>query len=218
MTRWFTTQSSAPDQPSDWHFTPLEEEAVAAIKAFEAEQNSRNELMYCLDASGSRIIDITSGMREAPLSRKMRDAMEAGSALRLWHNHPSNDSLSAEDWKVASVSPDIEVVALTSTGSTFVGRVPDWDDRLEIAFKHIPQIAGFAQIEVLKANKGYPHTALDNLVGHLIGCELASRKLLRYAHRLSARDQAVLREALAIGHLSVVKGEISSAFEKRLNA
>jgi hypothetical protein len=204
---------------SELNYTNLEQEVIAAIKAFEVERCSSAELMYCLDASGSRTIDISTGAREAPFSPRMKAEMAAGAELRFWHNHPSNDSLSADDWRAASVSANIEVVALTSKGSMFVGRVPDWDDQLEIVFKNIPQIAGFAQIELMKLEKSDPSrnaSAIEHLVGHLINVELATRKLLSYAFDLSEVDRTALQDASAKADLAAVEHEIHSAFDQRL--
>ncbi|MGI4794762.1 MAG: hypothetical protein ACRYG8_11910 [Janthinobacterium lividum] len=65
------------------------------------------------------------GLRGAPITDGMIDAIKAETGVRIWHNHPSQDPLSHHDWECAATAAELEVLALNEHGSIFVGRMVD---------------------------------------------------------------------------------------------
>lgn len=82
-------------------------------------------MLICLDAGGQFVIDVSvGGTAAAPLTAAMLAACGKGGACRLVHNHPSEASLSEQDWRLLHGQPGrIEISAVNSNGSVFRGAV-----------------------------------------------------------------------------------------------
>ena len=106
MTRhWFSDAPNGVLGDFNATMTNVERNTLLALLTFANEaRNSRNELLHCLDAEGLQVIDTSTGVKVAPITDTMVKAMEEGGGVRLWHNHPSQDSLSHTDWLCASGS------------------------------------------------------------------------------------------------------------------
>lgn len=197
--RWFT--DDAKDAPAAIRpvFTGLETTSFNDILAFaQGSTVHRNELMRCLDAAGTLLHAESTGHCEAPLTDEMKDAIVAGGGVRLWHNHPTQDSLSHHDWFSAGASPDVEILALNERGSIFVGRIVDWDDRLHSVFPKLPPLAGHLDLHMdhRAAIAGVDpslRAELRKFTGHILNCALADCATVRYAYCLTPLDDAVMR-------------------------
>jgi hypothetical protein len=153
--------------------------------------------MHCLYDAGTLIHDSSTGFAAAPLTLKMKAAMAGGKSLRLWHNRPSHDSLSHKDWHTAGYSDNLEVLALTSHGSIFVGRITSWRDEMYHILPRLPDFSytlelsmcGHAQRCGLSASTCYD---LSCFTGHVLNTALAACGLVRCGYCLMPVDQAVI--------------------------
>lgn len=137
----------------------------------------------------------------------MRAAIASRTGVRLWHNHPSQDSLSHSDWLCAGVNDDIEVLALNERGSIFVGRIVDWDGRLTALLERLPRLAGDLELRMdsLADELGLAadlRVELAHLIGHVLNRALATCMPVRYAYCLLGRDLAAVAAIEALGILS----------------
>lgn len=191
--RWFT--DAAPDgavriRPN---FTPLEQDVFVEILTFAHDPtNAEMELLKCLDADGTQLFDTSTGRKSAEVTDGMKAAIGAGK-VRQWHNHPSQDSLSHHDWLCAATSADLEILALNERGSIFVGRVPEWEDRLEALFGWLPRLGGDVELYMsnLARSRGLEDEVLVRLstfTGHVLNTALAQRTVVRYAYSLRDDD------------------------------
>lgn len=216
--RWFSHLSSRDLDVSEADYTLLEVHTVSAISNFMIQrQGSRDELMHCLQADGKHLVDTSSGPGEAPLTDTMREALGAEREIRFWHNHPSCDSLSNEDWRVAGCNENVEVVALTARGSIYAGRIPKWDECLTDLLKQVPFIAGYINIRLLTGaglSDGVLRGEFSTLAGHVINCELGRRELVSYGFHLSAFDTRILEEARSAGHLKTAEDTVALNFDR----
>ena len=127
----------------------------------------------------------------------MNKAIEAGKGVRLWHNHPSQDSLSHRDWLCAGISADLEVLALNARGSMFVGRVKLWDDRLHDLLEWLPRLGGDLKFYMSTLAKDR-HLDIDaacelpKFTGHVLNSGLANCGLVQYGYCLLPQDQKLI--------------------------
>lgn len=174
--------------------TPTEATTLDAILNFARSPANRDiELLHCLDGAGDRVIDTTKGNKEGSLSEKMKSAAKAG-PVRLWHNHPTQDSLSDKDWSAASASAAIEVVAINISGSLFVGRMQKWRDKYRALFEeHFVFIAGHVKFAIQNSAKktgmaSNELTVFERRVGHVLNLALFQLGVVQYAYCLSTDD------------------------------
>jgi hypothetical protein len=187
-------------------FTEVELQAFDEILAFARDSaNAEMELLQCLDAAGTCEHGRSIGRKAAPFTPEMDAAIAAGGGVRQWHNHPSQDSLSHQDWLCAGLSERVEVLAVNANGSIFVGRVATWDDRLHELLPWLPRLAADLELHI-DAQAKQRGLAIEHLVGlatltgHILNTALANKMPVRYAFCLLAKDQATVlaAEALAI--------------------
>jgi hypothetical protein len=204
--RWFTDAAHAGATSTRPTFTALERKAFEEILRFATDPaNAEMELLLCLDAAGKQEHDRSSGRKAAPVTDTMYAKMEAGAGVRQWHNHPSQDSLSNQDWLCAGAFDTVEVLALNQRGSFFVGRIAEWDDRLKPLLAWLPRLGGDLELHMsdLARKKGLAvdlQVRLAKFTGHVLNIALANRMPVRYAHCLVCEDSDVLAacEKLAI--------------------
>jgi len=96
------------------------------------------ELLKCLSADGIHLFDTSTGRKAEEVTDAVEAAMKAGK-VRRWHNHPLSIH-SATNWLCAATSADLEILAINTRRSIFVGRVPQWEDRLEALFSWLPRV------------------------------------------------------------------------------
>lgn len=203
---WFTDAAHTGAASIKPTFTVQELKAFEEILAFAINPaNADMELLLCLDAAGTQEHDRSTGRKAAPLTDAMRAAMDAGLGVRQWHNHPSQDSLSHHDWLCAGVSEKVEVLALNHRGSIFVGRITDWDDRLEPLLAWLPRLGADLELHMadLARKNGLGidlQVRLANFTGHVLNVALAAKMPVRYAYCLVGDDSEVFAacENLAI--------------------
>lgn len=215
--RWLARPGSRELQVGIASLTPTETATMSALLAFmSAHPHDGEELMHCIDLAGTQLIDASGGYRESELTPPMRAVLDGDAGGRLWHNHPSGDSLSGGDWQLAG-SGDIEVVAVTARGSVFAGRIPDWSDDMWLVIRSHGLIGGYADGAVRYLgggdDPGGRKAALAGLVGHLINLDLARRELVAYAFGLSAEDTRALEKAQNYGLLQAAEAEVTSAID-----
>ena len=205
--RWFTDAAAGGPAHIRPNFTPLEQEVFVEILTFAHDPtNAEMELLKCLDADGTHLFDTSTGRKAAEVTDAMKAAMKAGN-VRQWHNHPSQDSLSHHDWLCAATSADLEILALNKRGSIFVGRVPEWEDRLEALFGWLPRLGGDLEFHMsnLARNRALEDEMLVRLstfTGHVLNTALAQRTLVRYGYSLRGDDDATVRACERLGIIS----------------
>ena len=210
--RWFTDPAANGPTAIKPNFTDLELQAFTEILAFAQDSaNAEMELLQCLDAAGTCEHGRSIGRKVAPFTPEMDAAIDAGGGVRQWHNHPSQDSLSHQDWLCAGLSERVEVLALNANGSIFVGRITSWDDRLHELLPWLPQLAADLEFHIdAKAKQrglSIEHlVGLASLNGHILNTALANKMPVRYAFRLLGRDRATF---LAVDALAVVADGIA---------
>lgn len=203
--RWLT--DPAADGPAAVRpaFTAVESDTFVKILTFARNPaNADMELLHCLDGAGTRVLDTSSGHKAAPLTDAMRAAIAEGERVRLWHNHPSQDSLSHSDWLCAGTSAELEVLALNQHGSIFVGRIPDWDDRLHELLALLPELGAELELYMSRLAKARGldlglEIELSMLTGHVLNCALAKCTTVRYAYWLVNGDDRVIAACASAG-------------------
>lgn len=124
-------------------FTPVElaaiQEVLAHQRAFSSPvpdsvaTNGASELHIALDGTGTtevsrQIVPASGGEMDAA----MKAAANSQVGCRIFHNHPTQGSLSASDWNVLANHPGMQMTAVNSRGTTFrgevvaVGAFPSW--------------------------------------------------------------------------------------------
>lgn len=197
--RWFTDPAACGPVPIDPEFTGLERASFEKILAFAHDPaNVGHELMHCLDAQGTLVHATSTGRGSAPITPEMQKAiMVMADGSRLWHNHPTQDSLSHCDWRCAGTEEQPEILALNERGSFYVGRIVEWDDRLPELFKWLPRLGRDLDdhLSSLANERGLDKSALADLskfTGHILNLGLADRISARYAYRLMSFDKFLI--------------------------
>jgi hypothetical protein len=202
--RWFTDTAASGPAPAHFSVTPVEDEALADILNFaRTPGNEERELMIALTSDGTKRLDASTGRKEAGLTDRMRDAILGQEGVRLWHNHPSQGSLSHGDWWAASTSSDLEVLAVTTRGSIFVGRVVDYRDEFQALFQWLPRLAGDLELHIdnrakLSGSKDEDIITLPRFVGHVLNLALADACGVRYAYRFMPEEGTVVARLAAV--------------------
>lgn len=196
--RWFTGSAATNPRTVQPQLTVVELTTLQQILDFAADPNNAGkELMHCLDAAGTVVHDISTGDKAAPITQLMRDAIAAEKGVRLWHNHPSQDSLSHHDWLCSGASSELEVLAVNVRGSMFVGRIELWDDRLHKLLEWLPRLA--ADLEFYMSNISRERNLdldavceLPKFTGHVLNSALANHGLVQYGYRFLPIDQTLI--------------------------
>ncbi|WP_145613630.1 hypothetical protein [Nitrospirillum amazonense] len=82
------------------------------------------ELHIALDGSGiTQIACATHPARGGNMSQAMQTAANSANGCHIIHNHPSQSSLSPDDWDVLAAHPRLQMTAVNSEGTTFRGRM-----------------------------------------------------------------------------------------------
>jgi hypothetical protein len=202
--RWFTHSQPDALAVAPTAFTELEQATIDQIRAFARKpENKTWELMHCLDAGGFAFHDKSSGLKQAEITEKMKDAMRAGEGVRLWHNHPSGQSLSHHDWNVAACCPTVEVLAVSEHGSIFVGRIPEWDDAFQAVIEKLSRIGADLEFRVSRICREEEvrfelTNALSTLTGHFSNLAVGMSSVGNYAFSLADRDQQIFDEAASL--------------------
>lgn len=221
MERWLAAEPGGALATTEDAFTDLERFALEAILSFAREpDNDRQELMFCLTPDGSKLVGVTTGVKAAPITDRMRAAMNATGA-RFWHNHPSQDSLSHYDWLCAAVDDRVELVAVNASGSIFAGRVTAWRDEILSALNEAPSIAADVEFAMSDACRvcGNMNLAvsLATFTGHVVNLALAELGACTYSYLLSIQDQAVIDDAITAGVLQVGLARANAEFAPLLS-
>lgn len=199
--RWFTGTSDGHIAAS---FTAIEDATYAAIIAFARDPANRDhELLHCVDGDGSRIIDRSTGHKAADLTDSMKLAA-AEQPVRFWHNHPSQDSLSHHDWRLAATTNLIEVLALNESGSLFVGRVLAPHSNLDDLLCRFSRIAEGLELTMSNFAKSVGMSIDDEIsfsqrTSHVLNLAMSRCQVVAYAYRLSACDTATMKAAEGLG-------------------
>lgn len=99
-----------------WTFAPPQSGPMTAPPA--------QELHVALDGLGSvHIACDTHPARGGNMSQAMLAAANSPSGCHIIHNHPSQGSLSPDDWNALAAHPWLQMTAVNSEGTTFRGRM-----------------------------------------------------------------------------------------------
>ncbi len=218
--RWFTGLQSGALAVLPIDFTEREKQTMTEIMRFAQDpMNKDRELMHCLDAHGSVLHGVSDGVKGAPITPTMEKVIHAGHGVRLWHNHPSQQSLSDYDWNCASACSQLEILAMNESGSIFVGRIPYWQDGYERVIENFRKIATDLEFKLSRLAKEGKleigiEIALTELTGHVLNLAMKASGLVFYAHWLSYSDQMVFDAATRKGvvdpAIAFASGEIQS--------
>jgi hypothetical protein len=214
--RWFARGVESGIDPDE--FTAVERETHATIRRFMETHRGRNdELMHNLDLDGTRRLAEATGESEALLTEEAKAALAAAGGGRLWHNHPSGQSLSGGDWFAAGAE-NVEVMVVTLRGSIFAGRIAEWRDEMYPIIKAYQSIYDMTAARLLGAGNGRlrPQTGVAGAIGHLMALELARRRLVTYSFLLGAEDQAALEDPSALPFVRAAEAEIAQGVEAAL--
>jgi hypothetical protein len=190
--------------PSPADFTEIEKTSLAEILAYALDPaNQDRELMHCIDLDGVHVIDESVGYKSAEVTEKMRCAMESG-RVRLWHNHPSGGSISDKDWELAGISEGPEILAVTVSGTIYVGRMTEWPDRFDSVmrenFRALATDLNSVLQQFTREQKVFDERlASDHLDGHLLNLCMAKCGVVRYAAVLSVSDSRAWADADRVG-------------------
>lgn len=204
--RWFT---GASDGHILVDFTATERATIAAILDFARDPtNDGHELMHCIDTDGTRVIDMATGRGRVDLTEKMNSAIVAKEPVRLWHNHPSQDSLSHQDWKSAATTSSLEIVALNDGGSIFVGRIREWRNEIEDVLRQSMRIAADLEFKMSNfakaANMDIDHLiAFSKRTSHVLNLAMARCQVAEYAYHLSDENRDNIQIAENLGTVAM---------------
>lgn len=223
--RWFTDCAANGPAPIDPELTDAERASFGDILAFARDPSNRAqelELMHCLDLAGTEVLAVSSGTSGAPVDTpEMMAGLASNGRARLWHNHPSQDSLSHKDWKCAGFEEGPEVLALNVRESFFVGRIAEWKDGFEYLLDWLPRLgcALAVHLQALANTRGLDRAArieLKNFTGHVLNLALADRTNVRYAYRLAPADQAAIDRCSSLDIIQDGRTFAASAIDLRL--
>ena len=201
---WFTDLAAKSPSATTPRFTQVETQALTEILTFAQDpSNLGMELLICLDAAGTLEHGRSTGSGAAPFTEEMEAAITAANGVRLWHNHPSQQSLSQQDWLCAESSAAVEVLAVNVNGSIFVGRIVKRDARLCDLLQWLRKLSPDLEMHVDKlAKKRNFNTeylvGLSSLTGHMLNIAFAKKMSVRYAFRLLGTDLLTITKADAL--------------------
>lgn len=171
----------------------------------------QTELHIAVDGTGSaeisRQIHPASG---GEMNEAMKAAAASGIGCRIFHNHPTEGSLSASDWNVLASHPAMEMTAVNSRGTTFRGSVVTAE-----AFPSWFAVVGQAEAAVsdlwermvgeFYGNGDFHRGDLAQANGWLVTFGIAERLLdlgcVEFETNLAGSDIAVMSHQLAAGIL-----------------
>jgi hypothetical protein len=82
------------------------------------------ELHLALDGSGNaQIARAIHPARGGTMNHAMQNAVNSAGGCHIVHNHPSQGSLSSDDWSTLAAHPRLQMTAVNSEGTTFPGRM-----------------------------------------------------------------------------------------------
>jgi hypothetical protein len=104
--------------------TNFEGRLIDEIVLFDATNASQRELLCFISVDGEREIDRAVGtINRVELPKSLDAMLEAGEGIRLFHNHPSEGSLSAVDWwQSIRWNGKADLIAINGQRSISVGR------------------------------------------------------------------------------------------------
>ena len=128
----------------------------------------------------------------------MDSTVKGGTAVDLWHNHPSLQSLSAADWRKSSSENGLAACSVVNGGSVYRGACrpsPRLDAILGVEWGQLAHDAEAAMSKVGHANDG-EHVDLvieaSKLTQHFINAALQQAGLVAYAALFSEADADLL--------------------------
>ena len=178
--------------------TALEDQIREELAAHGAVRDT--ELLVCLTADGLDEVDRVEGsVEKASLTPRMDSTVKGGTAVDLWHNHPSLRSLSAADWRKSSSENGLAACSVVSGGTLYRG-VCRPSRRLQAilgaGWAQLAHDAEMAMSEAGRANDG-EHVDLvieaSKLTQHFINAALQQAGLVAYAALFSEADADLLR-------------------------
>lgn len=165
------------------------------------------ELLHCINNAGTRTIVREIGYKRVKLPQVALDAIET-SLVRIWHNHPSQGSISDADWMAAGVNNRTEILAVNESGTIYVGRILNWPDKFDAVMnQNLKRLAGL--LDHVMQRHTTSHKVFDerlascHLDGHLLNLCLAECGVVRYAAQLSDVDAEALVKADRVGLVEV---------------
>lgn len=221
--RWFTQPSGNAMAVLPNDFTTFEKRILAEIMAYAHDDDAHPEweLLHALDQAGTVSYGSVTGRKGVELSDEIVAARQAG-PVRLWHNHPSKSSISCADWRIAGATDQTEIVAVTVNDTFFVGRMMDWFDQHDAVFASFGCLAGMLTFELQNYSTMnrclYERIDFEHLDGHLVNLALCQLGMVRYAARLSQKDQKIFDAAANVGLVKVGIDYCVKEFRSMINA
>lgn len=178
--------------------TAFENQIVDELVLFDMKYAPRRELLCCLTSDGASEIDRAVGtINRVDLPKSLDAVLKAGDGVRLFHNHPSEGSLSAADWwQSIRWNGKADLIAINRHRTIFSGaakNVPELTallSRVELdEVRDCGECALFAAACPPDAHQLKP--IATHLVSHLLNIELCSLGLVYYEFQLSVRDDII---------------------------
>lgn len=213
-------------------FTDEEAEQIKLVQAHQetliATAQPLTELLVCMARNGVTVVGQSIGSNaQAGLSDPMLQEIRANGGCMLIHNHPSEGSLSYDDWNLVAGNPGIdEIVAINSSGSIFRGRAlanARTSLKAKVKTGDVAPDVGQAALEPLwkafnvalqEQTEMTDPTGLEKLLSwvwsHLVNEQLKALGLVEYEATLSETDGATLSHSsyapiIAAGQTEVKK-------------
>ena len=181
------------------NMTDFEQSTLEALISDGSGNIRRTELLICIDERGTAEIDRAEGEESrVDLTEEMERRLIAGGTVKLFHNHPSNNSISGSDWH-QSIRWDgrAEIVVLNRYGSVFCGTSEKSADVKRLLTQvQLNDVRDDGESALLSS--GGPELAKlkissVHLVSHIINLRLRNMGLVCYDTWLSEYDEGLLQ-------------------------
>jgi hypothetical protein len=206
-------------------FTDFERKKVEEIKQFQQRMLKDQELLICVSEDGEIELDRVVGEADkAELPKHILAELSQGKVIRLFHNHPSNLSLSHADWNLSTTfGGRAEPIAINTSGSIFVGATLDLQGMTALLqSKNLGDVLLLGDGAYL-ATPVPTHMDDDqrgqyvrykglaaHLVSHALNQELANRRLVQYEFTLSPNDATLFAFADSVKLIEVAESKMKS--------
>ena len=162
------------------------------------------EMHIALDGAGVSLVDVVvHPATGGDMSASMVAAANSAKGCRIFHNHPSEHSLSAADWTVLANFPGMEITAVNSEGTTFRGKVlmasaiSNWKTDIQVASAQISNSVSqkVSQWTNLGDWNFVDQATEEWAIGWAIGDCLASKGYAEYECIPAGRERGIIQPA-----------------------
>ncbi|MGW9822296.1 hypothetical protein ACUXK4_004891 [Methylorubrum extorquens] len=198
--------------------TDFENEIVDEIVLFDAQNSSAREILCCLTPDGaSEIARAVGSINRVELPLSLEDVLSAGEGVRLFHNHPSQGSLSATDWwQSIRWQGKADLIAINSKRTIFSGAARNLTaltyllERIDLdTIRDDGEYALYAAPCPPNAHSIKP--IARHLISHLLNIQLLDKGLVHYDFQLSEEDRVIWNACSNLGVWPIVAAEMNKS-------